>query len=81
MLKKFFNKKTVIITGHRGFKGSWLSLWLSILGAKVVGLSIDTPSSPSLFNALNLKNAFKILKRDYHIVNSKFITESEVSNG
>lgn len=64
MLKKFFNKKTVIITGHRGFKGSWLSLWLSILGAKVVGLSIDTPSSPSLFNALNLKNRIIDIKVD-----------------
>ena len=64
MLKKFFNKKTVIITGHRGFKGSWLSLWLSILGAKVVGLSIDTPSSPSLFNALNLKKRIIDIKVD-----------------
>ena len=64
MLKKFFYKKTVIITGHRGFKGSWLSLWLSILGAKVVGISIDTPTSPSLFNALNLKKRIIDIKAD-----------------
>ena len=38
-LKNIFYKKTVIVTGHTGFKGSWLSLWLKILGAKVIGIS------------------------------------------
>ena len=37
-LKKNFHNKTVIVIGHTGFKGSWLSFWLSILGAKVIGL-------------------------------------------
>ena len=55
MLKIFKNKK-VIVTGHTGFKGSWLSLWLKILGAKVIGISIDIPSKPSLFQAINLQN-------------------------
>jgi CDP-glucose 4,6-dehydratase len=50
MLKKFKNK-TVLITGHTGFKGSWLCAWLNLLGAKVVGLSIDIPSKPSLFSS------------------------------
>ena len=54
MLKIFKNKK-VIVTGHTGFKGSWLSLWLKILGAKVIGVSIDVPSNPSHFKAINLK--------------------------
>ncbi|MFP4228231.1 MAG: CDP-glucose 4,6-dehydratase [Salinivenus sp.] len=39
----------VLITGHTGFKGSWLSLWLQSLGADVIGLSLDPPSTPSLF--------------------------------
>lgn len=48
-LEKIFSGKTVCITGHTGFKGSWLSLWLTRLGAKVIGLSIDVPSDPSNF--------------------------------
>ena len=39
-LNDFFNKK-ILITGHTGFKGSWLSIWLNKLGAKVVGYSLD----------------------------------------
>ena len=46
-----FRGKTVLITGHTGFKGSWLSMWLVHLGAKVVGVSIDVPSIPSHFSA------------------------------
>jgi CDP-glucose 4,6-dehydratase len=53
-LRKIFNNKTVLLTGHTGFKGSWLSLWLHSLGAKVVGLSIDVPSTPSNFVASNV---------------------------
>jgi CDP-glucose 4,6-dehydratase len=63
-IKKFFNKKTVIITGHTGFKGSWLTLWLYLAGAKIIGLSIDEPSKPSHFNSLNLKNKIKNIKID-----------------
>jgi len=44
----------VLVTGHTGFKGTWLSLWLKQLGAKVAGISIDIPSEPSHFNAANL---------------------------
>ncbi len=44
-----YRGKRVLLTGHTGFKGSWLSLWLSKLGADVVGVSIDIPTKPSLF--------------------------------
>ena len=44
-----FNGKSVVITGHTGFKGSWLSLWLKCLGANVSGISVDIPSQPSHF--------------------------------
>ena len=53
-LKSTYNNKTVLITGHTGFKGSWLSSWLAHLGAEVIGISIDIPSSPSNFEASNL---------------------------
>lgn len=47
-----FAKKRVIITGHSGFKGSWLMRWLSLLGSDVTGLSIGIPTKPSNFNIL-----------------------------
>ena len=53
--KKNFKNKKVLITGHTGFKGSWLTLWLVLLGAKVKGLSIDIPTKPSHFEVLKLK--------------------------
>ncbi len=46
-MKKIFKGKTVLVTGHTGFKGSWLSIWLNYLGAKVVGLSDGIVSNPS----------------------------------
>jgi len=45
----FWRGKRVLVTGHTGFKGSWLSLWLSHLGARVVGYSLAPPTSPSNF--------------------------------
>lgn len=45
----FWKNKTVFITGHTGFKGSWLSLWLQQLGAKVTGYALNAPTIPSLF--------------------------------
>ena len=42
------NKK-VLITGHTGFKGSWLSAWLTLLGAQVTGISLNVPTSPAHF--------------------------------
>jgi CDP-glucose 4,6-dehydratase len=53
---KVFKDKTVLITGHTGFKGSWLSAWLNHLGAKVVGVSLDIPTSPSNFSVSSISN-------------------------
>ncbi len=47
----FWAGKNVLLTGHTGFKGSWLSLWLQQLGANVTGLALDPPTNPSLFEA------------------------------
>jgi len=44
-----FVGKTVLVTGHTGFKGAWLTAWLKKLGAKVVGISLDPPTEPSHF--------------------------------
>lgn len=50
----FYKGRRVLVTGHTGFKGSWLTLWLTVLGAKVLGLSLDPPSAPSMFTDLKL---------------------------
>ena len=45
---KYFKNKKIIVTGHTGFKGSWLTLWLYSLGAEVLGLSKDVPHNPQI---------------------------------
>lgn len=49
-----YKDKTVLVTGHTGFKGSWLCYWLEKLGAKVIGYSFDIPTTPSHFQLLKL---------------------------
>jgi CDP-glucose 4,6-dehydratase len=50
----FWRNKRVFVTGHTGFKGSWLTLWLSELGAEVCGFSLAPSTQPSLFEALGI---------------------------
>ena len=54
-----FSDKTVFLTGHTGFQGSWLTLWLEMLGAKVIGYSKPPPTNPSLFKILKLEKKIK----------------------
>ena len=54
-LNQYFQNKKVLITGHTGFKGSWLSIWLTYLGAKVIGVSNKVLKNPSNFEINNLK--------------------------
>lgn len=49
-----YNNKRVLVTGHTGFKGSWLSLWLTQLGAKVTGFALEPPTLPNHLDCLNL---------------------------
>ena len=53
--KSFWKNKRVIITGHTGFKGSWLSLWLNFLEAKVTGYALNPFTNPNLFSLLGIK--------------------------
>ena len=64
LFNNIYKNKTIIVTGHTGFKGSWLSLWLVILGAKVIGISKNIPTKPSHFELLNLKKKIKHLTLD-----------------
>lgn len=54
MFNNIYKGKKVLVTGHTGFKGSWLTLWLNKLGAKVCGYSLEPNTEPSMFKELNL---------------------------
>ncbi|MCM1333974.1 MAG: CDP-glucose 4,6-dehydratase [Eubacterium sp.] len=51
----FYKNKTVLVTGHTGFKGSWMCKVLAMLGAKVVGYSLEPPTEPSLFKIAEIE--------------------------
>ena len=57
--QRFFSRKKVLITGNTGFKGSWLTFIMIIMGAKVIGLSDCVPTKPSLYEILKLKKYIK----------------------
>jgi CDP-glucose 4,6-dehydratase len=63
-LNQRYQGKTVLVTGHTGFKGSWLTAWLLQLGAKVVGLSLDPSTEPSHFVAADLSREITDLHID-----------------
>lgn len=54
MFSSAFLNKRVLVTGHTGFKGAWLTAWLNHLGAQVTGVSLDPPTNPSLFSVADL---------------------------
>lgn len=56
MFDNIYKNKKVFLTGHTGFKGSWLALWLNQLGAKVCGYSLAPNTVPSMFNVLGIEN-------------------------
>lgn len=62
--RAFWRRRKVFVTGHTGFKGSWLTLWLDALGADVTGYSLDPPTEPSLFKLANLDGCLNSIRGD-----------------
>ncbi len=56
MVSGFWRDRDVFLTGHTGFKGGWLAIWLERLGAKVHGYSLEPPTDPSLFDVANVES-------------------------
>jgi CDP-glucose 4,6-dehydratase len=59
MFNNAFDGKRVFVTGHTGFKGTWMTIWLQKMGAEVVGLSDKIPTDPSHFDAAGLSESMK----------------------
>ncbi|MDR6720303.1 CDP-glucose 4,6-dehydratase [Paenibacillus sp. 2003] len=74
--RNFWLGKNVFITGHTGFKGSWLTLWLHNMGAKVTGYSLDIPSSPSLFKLGNIEEVLVESTTDGNVTDLLNLTQS-----
>ncbi len=64
MKPAFWSGKRVFLTGHTGFKGSWLSLWLQQLGAQVTGYALDAPTQPSLFDVARVGTGMQSVHGD-----------------
>lgn len=59
MFDNVYSQKKVLITGHTGFKGSWMTCWLLKLGAQIVGVSKDVPTNPSMYDDLGLESKIR----------------------
>ncbi len=62
--KEFWQNKKVFVSGHTGFKGSWLCLWLYLLAAEVTGYALNPPTEPSLFNLCKIDNLIRSIIAD-----------------
>ncbi|MDC1418136.1 CDP-glucose 4,6-dehydratase [Candidatus Thioglobus sp.] len=70
MFESTFNNKKVLVTGHTGFKGSWLCSWLNHLGAEVLGISDDLVSNPSNYSASLVSDFIKDYRLDIRDTNT-----------
>src|SRR5262252_1894413 len=71
--RSFWRGRKVFVTGHTGFKGSWLCLWLEALGADVTGYALDPPTTPNLFEQAGVAAGVRSIRgdvRDYECLKS-----------
>ncbi len=64
VILNFWKDKKVFLTGHTGFKGSWLSLWLQSLGAQVTGYALTPPTTPNLFTVAKVESGMRSVMGD-----------------
>lgn len=68
--KSFYKGKKILVTGHTGFKGSWMCQMLLMAGADVVGVALEPPTTPSLFQLCGLSKHMESMKGDVRDLNS-----------
>lgn len=78
MDRRFWKDKSVFITGHTGFKGGWLSLWLQDCGAKLTGYSLKPKTNPNLYDTASVSDGMNSIFGD--IRDLEFLTESLVAS-
>ena len=61
---EFFRNKKVLVTGHTGFIGSWLTKWLTMLNSKICGYSLEPPSIPNLYESLDMEHQIMDIRGD-----------------
>ena len=69
-MKNVYRNKNVVVTGHTGFKGSWLIAWLKQMGASVTGIALDPPSYPNHFKAAQLADGIRDHRFDVRNINA-----------
>jgi CDP-glucose 4,6-dehydratase len=63
-MKEFYKNKKILVTGHTGFIGSWLTKWLTLFNANICGYSLGPPSKPNMYEILNLNSVIKDVRYD-----------------
>ncbi len=76
MEKNFWKDKKVFITGHTGFKGAWLSIWLDMLGAKIKGFALNPNTQPNLFELIQQDNDINIISEIGDVRNQSTVENS-----
>lgn len=73
----FWQSKRIVVTGHTGFKGSWLCMWLNSMGAKVCGIALEPPTMPNLFNVARVADGL-----EHHIADIRdlAVLKDKISN-
>ncbi|QGG48892.1 CDP-glucose 4,6-dehydratase [Heliorestis convoluta] len=64
MTDSFYSGKNILVTGHTGFKGSWLTMWLKKMGANVTGYALEPPTNPSLFELCQIEKEMESIIGD-----------------
>ena len=73
---KFYKGKKVLVTGHTGFKGSWLSTILVKAGAEVIGYSLSPPTNPNLFEISGIEKEINSITSDSGYIVPQYLSQS-----
>jgi Nucleoside-diphosphate-sugar epimerases len=74
-MKSFFKNRKILVTGHTGFIGSWLTKWLTMLNSEVCGYALKPPSKPNLYEILDIKHNVTDVRgdiRDKYLLKKQF---------